>query len=173
MRFRFRTALTVVLILIVLGGMASVYAGQVVYAGLWHMLHGASARCGAFSIPVPANWWAQDDGCALVTSSPPYGFGDKRAVQIFFNVMATPSVHDSQWQAAVLKRLELEGHPPHRVTDLTVAGRETICFEHDGRPSTTALTISCNVDQEMEINVFYDNPKWIPKLYEILRGIRS
>ena len=97
-----------------------------------------------------ANWWARDGGCSLVTPSPAYGFGGKNAVQIHFNIMATPPVHDRQWQTAVLQRLEREGRPPRRVTDLTVAGRETICFERGGASPEISSTISCNVDEQME-----------------------
>lgn len=97
----------------------------------------------------------------------------KKAVQVIFNVLATPPVQENGWRAAVLQRLQQEGHPARDVTDLSVGGSPAVCFEYDAAASPAKSAIACNADKRMEINFFFDDPKWIPKFYAILGGIRS
>lgn len=151
-----------------------VFAGLPMYAGLWHLFHGASAKCGEFTITVPEGWWARDGGCSLVTPSPAYTLKQKVPVQVFFNIQSTPSVKDGQWRGDVIERLKQDGSIFEGTTELSVASTPTVCFQYR-MPSKLqrASAINCSVDGRMVITFFYDDPMLTNDFYKILRGIQA
>lgn len=117
-----------------------IYAGLPIYAKLWHLVHGNSVRCGAFTVPVPNGWWARDGGCSLVTPSPAYALRLQNPAQVFFNLTAAPSVLDNQWRQAMLDQRQVGGDTLRRTSELSVAGSRAMCFEYDA-PSTSSNSI--------------------------------
>jgi hypothetical protein len=162
------SSLAILLVVTVL----TIYAAMPIHAMFWHLVHGNSARCGEFTVPVPRGWWPTDGGCTLVTPSRPYHPRSQDLAQIFFNLAAAPSASASQWSQATLDQNQSKGDPLRHVEQLTVAGRPTVCFEYDAPVMGSNPIIACNVERRMVVTLFYDNPKFKAAFYEVLRGVR-
>jgi hypothetical protein len=161
-------------LLIIAVTLLAIYAGLPIYASVWHLFHGSSVRCGEFTIPVPAGWWARDGGCSLVTPSPAYTLKTQAPTQMFFNLLPTPSVNDSQWRGDVVAQLQRDGNIFEGTKELAVAAIPTVCFQYrtPSKPRR-ASTITCNVDRRMVVTFFYDDPKLANDFYKILSGIQD
>jgi hypothetical protein len=149
------------------------YSGLSMYARFWHLSHGNFTTCGGFTIPVPSGWWAKEDGCRLVTPLQMHNIELQHPVLIIFNATPTPSAQDNRSKQDVLNRLQRDGAAIYGTVDLTVAGSDTLCFEHSlPEQDNYRSVVSCNLDERMVVNLFYDDPKWKTDFYQILRGIR-
>lgn len=149
------------------------FGGASLYAALWHFLNPRPVKCGDFSIRVPSRWWAKNQGCTLITPSPAYSLRVQEPVQLFFNLVSTPSVNDPKWRTDVEVTLQGDGNTLTSSKELTVAGVPTVCFEYL-RPSKPNLksAIICNVDRKMVVTFFYDDAALANEFYTILRTVQ-
>lgn len=152
---------------------ALIYAAPPIYGSLWRLVRGGSVQCRGFVVPVPQNWWAKDHGCSLTTASPEYTLLTHRPVQLFLGdpVAATA---DSFWESDVVARLKQHGIAAYRITEVSVGGIPTTCFEFRTPDSKDGSNIACNVHRHMVAILYYydDDPKMKNEFYEILAKIR-
>lgn len=162
-----------IIAVITLIGLAILYAGNPMYAGLWHMTHGDYIRCGDRLVPVPSGWYGTQRPCGIDTASPLYTMRIPFRIELNVNpTSAAPRVQDSKWRRGYVNRLQSDGNVVTGSSDLTVADLPTACFEWHGRAKNSYLMITCNVDKDAVIVFIYNDPKWKPVFYGILSRIR-
>ena len=172
-KFLRKSVITAVSAVVLVLALVDIYAGFSLYALFWHVFHGSSTKCGDFAVPVPKEWWAENKGCSLITPYPRFSFRTQAPNQIFFKLLATPSVEDSKWRQDVVKSFERDGAIVNGTKDIAVASIHTVCFEFPAQPfHARALGISCNIDRRAVVTFYYDDPKLQAEFYGILAGVK-
>jgi hypothetical protein len=162
-------------LIVALGVAAVAFVLEPLRATFWHLTHDSAIRCAGLQVSVPNGWYSEpfDGGCQLMR---PFNIFRIRhefvhPVKIFINTANAPYINQEQWRQDVITAFRHQGKTLLGETELTVGGIPTICFELNGR-ETSSNSITCVLEKRAIVNFYYNDQKWKADFDKILRSIQ-